>query len=94
MLHPSHAAFEVAPAVSVTFANALSGASVKDNLCGFSFGSTTAGGVPNALAAGLSTMFATGNGVPPSIGVQLINNNSVGGPLRDLFSVSPSTASI
>ena len=91
LLHASHIAFEVAPAVTVTFANALARASVKDPLCGFSFGSTTAQGLPNALAAGLPTMFATGNGVPPAGGVQLINNLSPGAALRDLFSFSPST---
>ena len=93
-LHASHAAFEIASAVTVTFGNALSRASVKDHLCGYSFGSTTAQGVPNALAAAsLATMAATGNGVPPSAGVQLINNLSPGAPLRDLFSFSPSTGS-
>ena len=91
LLHASHIAFEVAPAVTVTFANALARASVKDPLCGFSFGSTTAQGLPNALAVGLPTMFATGNGVPPAGGVQLINNLSPGAALRDLFSFSPST---
>lgn len=91
VLHVSHAAFEVAPAVTVTFANALARASVLDNLCGYSFGATTAQGLPTALAAGLATMAATGNGVPPSAGVQLINNRSLGTPLRDLFSFSPST---
>jgi hydroxybutyrate-dimer hydrolase len=69
----------------------LARASVKDKLCGYSFGSTTAAGVPNALATGLPTMAATGNGVPPSTGVQLINNLSPGAALRDLFSFSPST---
>jgi hydroxybutyrate-dimer hydrolase len=92
ILHASHAAFEIAPAVTVTFGNALARASVKDNLCGYSFGATTAGGVPTALAAGLPTMAALGNGVPPSSGVQLINNLSTGAPLRDLFSFSPTTA--
>ncbi|NRF71884.1 D-(-)-3-hydroxybutyrate oligomer hydrolase [Aquincola sp. S2] len=92
ILHASHAAFEVASAVTVTFANSLSRSSVKDHLCGYSYGSTTAAGVPNALApAPLATMAATGNGVPPSSGVQLINNLSPGAPLRDLFSFSPST---
>ena len=91
LLHASHIAFEVAPAVTVTFANALARASVKDNLCGFSFGATTAQGLPTALAAELPTMFATGNGVPPAAGVQLINNLSSGAALRDLFSFSPST---
>ena len=91
LLHASHIAFEVAPAVTVTFANALARASARDKLCGFSFGSTTAQGLPNALAAGLPTMFATGNGVPPAGGVQLINDLSPGAALRDLFSFSPSS---
>jgi hydroxybutyrate-dimer hydrolase len=92
VLHASLAAFEVAPAVTVTFANAHARASVKDKLCGFSFASTAATGVVNSLApAALASMFATGNGVPPASGVQLINNNNPGAPLRDLFSFSPST---
>ncbi len=91
-LHASLAAFEVAPAVSVTFANALARASVADHLCGYSFAATTAQGViaPTTPAL-LAPMSATGNGVPPSAGVQLINNLSSGLPLRDLFSFSPST---
>ena len=92
VLHASLAAFEVASAVSVTFANGLSRASVKDNLCGYSFAATTAAGAVTTLpAASLASMFATGNGVPPTVGVQLINNNNAAGAVRDLFSVSPST---
>ena len=92
VLHASLAAFEVAPAVSVTFATGLSRASVKDNLCGYSFASTTAAGVVNVLAPDvLAQLAATGNGVPPTNGIQLINNNNVAGPVRDLVSASPST---
>ena len=93
VLHASLAGFEVASAVSVTFANGLSRASVRDNLCGYSFAATTAAGVITTLpAASLASMFATGSGVPPSVGgAQLINNNNAAGPVRDLFSVSPST---
>ncbi|RUP23886.1 MAG: D-(-)-3-hydroxybutyrate oligomer hydrolase [Curvibacter sp.] len=84
------AGFEVAPAVAVTFANALARASVKDNLCGYSFAATTAvGAVTTMDPTSLAQMYATGNGVPPSAGVQLINNNAQGGPVRDLLSVSP-----
>lgn len=91
-LHASLAAFEVAPAVSVTFGNALARASVADHLCGYSFAATTAQGViaPTTPAL-LAPMAATGNGVPPSAGIQLINNLSPGLPVRDLFSFSPST---
>ncbi len=87
-LHASLAAFEVAPAVAVTFANSLSRASVKDHLCGFSFGSAVAatGAVNTLAAASLAGMFATGNGVPPSSGVQLLNNQGKLGAGRDFLS--------
>jgi hydroxybutyrate-dimer hydrolase len=91
-LHPSLAAFEVAPAVAVTFANSLARAGVQERLCGYGYAATSALGVPQALDAdSLAGMFATGNGVPPTSNVQLINERNVGGPVRDLFSRSPST---
>lgn len=90
-LHASLAAFEVAPAVAVTFANSLSRASVKDNLCGFSYAATAAtGGVAPLAPEALAGMFATGNGVPPSSGVNLVNNRGKAGPVRDFLSVSDS----
>lgn len=88
-LHASLAAFEVAPAVSVTFANSLSRASVKDNLCGYSYaGATTTGAVTPLVPGALASMFSMGNGVPPSSGVQLINNKGKFGAVRDFLSVS------
>ncbi len=88
-LHASLAAFEVAPAVSVTFANALSRASVKDNLCGFSYAATAAtGGVTTLAPAALAGMFATGNGVPPAGGINLVNNLGKLGAARDFLSFS------
>lgn len=88
-LHASLAAFEVAPAVSVTFANSLSRASVKDNLCDYSYAGATAAGAVTPLAPeALASMFSTGNGVPPSSGVQLINNKGKFGAARDFLSVS------
>jgi len=89
VLHASLAAFEVAPAVAVTFANGLARASVKDNLCGFSYASTAATGTVNVLPlAALAPMFATGNGVPPSGGINLVNNNGKLGAARDFLSMS------
>ena len=88
-LHASMAAFEVSPAVAVTFANGLSRASVQDHLCGFSYAATAAtGGVTPLAAAALPGMFATGNGVPPSGGINLVNNLGKLGPARDFLSVS------
>lgn len=92
VLHASLAAFEVASAVSVTYANALARASVADALCGYSFAAVTSGFTVGTLdPAALAAMAATGNGVPPSSGVQLVNDRSPGVALRDLVSFSPST---
>ncbi|HUG24552.1 D-(-)-3-hydroxybutyrate oligomer hydrolase [Piscinibacter sp.] len=95
-LHASLAAFEVAPAVSVTFANALARASVADRLCGYSYAAIDAatGTVTTIDPAQLAQMFATGNGVPPQSvpNVALINDANPAGPIRDLISVSPSTS--
>ncbi len=91
---PTMAAFEVAPAVAVTFANALSRSSVKDNLCGYSYAATAAAAlqVPVAVdAKALAQMYVNGNGVPSSATVNLVNNNSVGGAVRDVASLSATT---
>lgn len=93
VLHPSLAAFEVAPAVAVTFGNALARASVADRLCGYSYAATSAttGLVQPLDGFSLAAMAATGNGVPPSSNVQLVNDAGLFAPLRDLVSFSPST---
>jgi hydroxybutyrate-dimer hydrolase len=96
-LHASHIAFEIAPAVSITFANALSRASVKDHLCGYSYAAASNLGAVIAVdPTQLAQMFATGNGVPPQAApnVQLINNLNPTGAVRDLISTSPSTGSM
>jgi len=88
LLHASHYAFAT-PAIAVTYSNTYARASVKENLCGLSFGATDATGAPAALAAtAFAKIFGTGNGVPPTSGINLINNNSVGGPLKDDVSIS------
>ena len=78
--------------VTLTYANAFARASVADNLCGYSFGGVPVAGVPlplNPIAA--AQIFGTGNGVPPTSGIQILNNNSVGGAAIDAASVTPST---
>jgi hydroxybutyrate-dimer hydrolase len=92
LLHASHYAFAV-PAVAVTYGNTYARASVTDNLCGLSFAATIPiTGVPTALApAAAVQLFSVGNGIPPTGGVNIINNNSVGGALLDGISTSPST---
>ena len=93
ILGPSHYGFQVAPAVAVTYANAHGRFRVLRNVCGFSMGGTSATGTPVPIAnpAAVPQIFGTGNGVPPTSGINLINNDSVGGPLLDPASFSPST---
>jgi hydroxybutyrate-dimer hydrolase len=87
---PTHYLFAVPP-VALTYAISYSKASVKDNLCGFSFGGAPAAGVATPVSASVAAQqFGTGNGVPPT-GLAIIYNNSVGGAAVDGAAVSPST---
>ena len=87
----SHYAFATL-SVALTYANAFAQSSVKDNLCGYSFGGTPANGVPAPLSANAAAqIFGTGNGVPPTSGINILNNNAVGGTAVDAASISPST---
>jgi hydroxybutyrate-dimer hydrolase len=99
LLHSTHFSTYATPAVALTYANAYARASVKDNLCDYSFAAvdSQASGrvVPvnsvTANAQGLAQIFANGNGVPPTGPIEIINNKAVGGPHRDQVSVSAST---
>ena len=89
LLHASHWGFQATPGVTVTYANAFSRSSVLENLCGFSFATTNAGGMPAASAVSpMLTVFALGNGVPPTNGINLIYNDALGGPVNHLFADS------
>ncbi|HET9579624.1 MAG TPA: 3-hydroxybutyrate oligomer hydrolase family protein [Usitatibacter sp.] len=78
--------------VALTYANAFNQARVTDNLCGYSFGGTPVNGVPAPLPpATAAQIFGTGNGVPPTSGINILNNNSVGGTALDAASISQST---
>jgi hydroxybutyrate-dimer hydrolase len=92
LFHASHYALATL-SVTLTYANAYSRSSVKDNLCGYSFGATPVNGVPPPIAAATAAqLFGTSNGVPPSSSaINIINNNSVGGAALDSLSISPST---
>jgi hydroxybutyrate-dimer hydrolase len=91
LLHASYYAF-VTPSIPMTYSNTYGRFSVRDNLCGLSFGATDAAGKPVALGAvALAQGFGASNGVPPTIGINIINNNAPGGPLLSGSSVSPST---
>ncbi|WP_374674731.1 D-(-)-3-hydroxybutyrate oligomer hydrolase [Ideonella sp.] len=91
-LHQSHFRFAT-NAIAVTYTNTIGRFSVLDNLCGFSMANTDAlGNVVPQLAALQAGLFSTGNGVPPTTGVNIVYNDSVGGARLDFLATSPSTA--
>ncbi|TCW86499.1 D-(-)-3-hydroxybutyrate oligomer hydrolase [Burkholderia sp. SRS-46] len=63
------------PAIAVTYANAYTRSRVVDNLCNFSFATTNAAGaVAPPAASPMTSVFGTGNGVPPTNGINLVFN--------------------
>lgn len=94
VLHASHYRFAT-NAIAVTYSNAHGRFSVADNLCGFSFANTDVLGNPTAqVLASQAGIFATGNGVPPTTGVNVVYNDSLGGAKLDLLAASPSTGAL
>jgi hydroxybutyrate-dimer hydrolase len=91
LLHASLYALAT-PAITMTYSNSYGRFGVTEALCGLTFGGSNAAGNPAALpATDLAQLFGTANGVPPGGGVNVINNLSPGGPLRDPVSLSVST---
>jgi hydroxybutyrate-dimer hydrolase len=91
LLQPSHWFFYVPQSLAVTYANAYGRFSVTDNPCGYSFGATDDNGDPAALdAAEEAALFAISNGIPPTSGVNLINDASQNGPKENRVSISAS----
>jgi hydroxybutyrate-dimer hydrolase len=80
------------PPIPMTYANSYGRFSVADKLCGLSFAGADAAGKPAPVAAAtLAQAFGTSNGVPPSAGIQIINDDNPAGPVSSPLSVSPST---
>ncbi len=91
VLQSSHYRFAT-NSITVTYANAFGRFSVADNVCGYSFANTNAAGdVIAQVAASQASIFSTGNGVPPTTGVNVVYNESLGGAKQDLLATSPST---
>jgi hydroxybutyrate-dimer hydrolase len=91
LLHATHYRFAT-NAIAVTYSNSYGRFSVADNLCGFSMANTDAlGSVAAQNPASQASIFSTGNGVPPTTGVNLVYNDSVGGARLDLLAFSPSS---
>jgi hydroxybutyrate-dimer hydrolase len=90
-LQQSHYRFAT-NSIAVTYTNAAGRFSVLDNLCGFSLANTDSGGnVTAQVPAVQAGLFSTGNGVPPTSGVNIVYNDSVGGARLDFMATSPSS---
>lgn len=95
LYHASHHAFATT-AIVVTYLNAYGRFSVADNICGFSLATTVATGTDLGKVTATNPLvqagiFASGNGVPPTGGINLVYNDASGGALRDVLAISPST---
>ncbi len=83
LLHASLFAFAI-PAISVTYVNTYAQANVADNICGYGFAATGADLKPTAIVpATFAKLFGTGNGIPPTSGINLVNFNNPGGAILE-----------
>jgi hydroxybutyrate-dimer hydrolase len=79
-------------AIAVTYVNTYGRFSVTDSVCGFSMANTTAtGDVAAQVATTQAGLFASGNGIPPTGGVNLVYDRSVGGAKLDFLATSPTS---
>lgn len=89
-LTATHYAFAV-PAVTLTYANSYGRFGVEERVCNYSYAAVV-GVMPAAWSTTNADLsFATGNGVPPTAGLQIINDAAQGGPTVDGASVTAST---
>ncbi|NJO06576.1 MAG: PKD domain-containing protein, partial [Chloroflexaceae bacterium] len=89
LLMPFHYFANTVESISVLYTNSYGRFGVEDNICGFSYAQIDATGVPiTATQALLAAQFSDSNGIPPSAGVALINDNAQGGPSENRNSVS------
>jgi hydroxybutyrate-dimer hydrolase len=90
ILHDSHFGFEFTNLVASAYSSAYARTPVSEPICGYSVGgvgTTTPGAPPDAAQ---KQFWATGSGLAAGI-LTVINDNAVGGPVKDTLSVTPST---
>ncbi|MGM0417692.1 MAG: 3-hydroxybutyrate oligomer hydrolase family protein [Thermodesulfobacteriota bacterium] len=88
-LIPSHHLINIYRSICVAYANQYGRFCVTDNLCGYSFEMPQT--EENVISPEEARLFCDQTGIFPVPPVNLINENSVGGPMEDRISISPST---
>ena len=92
ILQPSHEQAQIQTSIAVGYVTSFGRHSVLENKCGFSFAATDGDGAPTAIAAEAeAVIFATGNGIPPTGGVNVIYNDSRDGAIDHRQGISEST---
>ncbi|MBP1467032.1 D-(-)-3-hydroxybutyrate oligomer hydrolase [Candidatus Chloroploca sp. M-50] len=90
VLLPSHHAFTVFESIALLYTYSYGRFSVSDNICGFSYAAADPTFAPTAPDATLlANIFSTGNGIPPTSAIAIINDRSLGGPLVSRVSLGP-----
>ncbi len=89
-LQPIHWNMQVSDGIAVTYANAYGRFGITDRVCGYSFSAVDAEtGAPAPFPLERAQrLFGEGNGIPPTGGVEIINEHSHQSPLRNRASVS------
>jgi hydroxybutyrate-dimer hydrolase len=87
----SHEWLNLWRSLNPTYAAAHGRFAVWDNLCGINFGATD-GGMPTSVPSDAAVrLFSTSNGIPPTGGIDLINDVAVNGPILENLSESPTS---
>jgi hydroxybutyrate-dimer hydrolase len=84
-LQPSHWFINVPQGIAVTYTNSYGRFRVISNICDYSFAATDpVSNAPIPLSSiAEAQLFATSNGIPPTGGINLVNNAAAGGALLD-----------
>jgi len=93
IIQPAHWYLSVPQALGVTYANAYARRPVQASLCGYSFAAVDPlSGEPTPIGPAIeATLFATSGGIPPTAGIELINDDALGNPRENRRPVSSST---
>lgn len=88
----SHEWLNLWRSLNPTYAAAHGRFAVWENLCGISFAATDGAGMPTSVPQGTATiLFSTSNGIPPTGGINLINDAATNGPINENLSISPTS---
>jgi hydroxybutyrate-dimer hydrolase len=91
-LQQSHYRFAT-NSIAVNYVNSYGKFKPSDNVCGFSYAATNAtGDVVAQNPVTQAGLFSSGNGVPPTSGVNIVFNDSVGGAKLDFLATSATSA--